>query len=156
MNPCPGCGADLDRDQPHDKGCPHVPKAKRHPNPLESFDPRLIKMLLAGAARRIVYSTDQYPVKVLRKLNLRLNTIRRKQLVENPDLGKLLYRTSVRWVPSEGRLYVEPRDYDLDDILADATGEKAEAVTVPSSLPSRLADEINALAEDFPFEDPNQ
>lgn len=120
--------------------------ADRHPEPLESLDPRFLAILLKGTTQRIELRVgEKYSHEMLQRLQLRLHTIRRKQKDVNPELWKALYRATVRWIPSEGRLIVEPRDSDLDALLTEVTGESKPTASLPENIPQEVRHEMDFL-----------
>ena len=135
------------------------PRTERHPEPLESLDPRFLALLLKATTTRFIFRVGQpskvsgrpYTEQNLTALALRLNTMRRKQKDLNPTLYATLYRASVRWNKRTGVLILEPRDSSLDDILTDATGQAKPDLPLPEGLPARVIEEydlLNRLAED--------
>lgn len=135
------------------------PKADRHPEPLESLDPRFLALLLKATTTRFIFRVGQpskvsgrlYTEQDLTTLALRLNTMRRKQKDLNPTLYATLYRASVRWNKHTGVLILEPRDSSLNDLLEEATGQAKPDLPLPEGLPVRVVEEydlLNRLAED--------
>jgi hypothetical protein len=130
---------------------PPEKKGSAHPNPLESFDPRYLALLLKGTREQIIIRAGTKSGNVvltwghLRTLHLRLNVLRRKQLLENPTFGKVLYRATNRLDRQLQALIIEPRDSLFDGVLGDLTGQSLTSEPIPESTPQEVRDELDAL-----------
>lgn len=126
---------------------------------LSTYDPRLLQLLEQGVVKPVHIQGDwsmrdekderdletrqNDAIRQLRYMQNRLNTLRAALIKNDDPRGNLLYRTVVRVDKANIRLTVEPRDQQIDTLLAQV-GERA-ATPEPMPDPGASLDELDAL-----------
>lgn len=135
-----------------------IPDKKRggaHPNPLESFDPRMLALILKGTREQVIIKEGYIPPGSslgiswgqLRSLNVRLSTLRKKQFEKNPEFGASLYRATIRMDMENRALIIEPRDIQFDGLLKDITKTDATAEPLAENVPTEVKSALEDLAD---------